>query len=87
MKWKGIRTGLFAAVVADSCFFYEPPEEEQRMGQVRVRMANEAGANAIVVCCPFCLTHLEDGVKTTGFEGKIQVMDLTELIVKQLIIE
>ncbi len=67
--------------------FYEPPEEEQRMGQVRVKMANEAGANVIVVCCPFCLTHLEDGVKTTGFEGKIQVMDLTELIVKQLIIE
>ena len=67
--------------------FYEPPEEEQRMGQVRVKMANEAGANVIVVACPFCLTHLEDGVKTTGFEGKIQVMDLTELIIKQLIIE
>lgn len=67
--------------------FYEAPNEEMRMGQMRVKMANEAGANAIVVCCPFCLTHLEDGVKTTGFEGKIQVMDLTELIVKQLIIE
>ena len=67
--------------------FYEAPNEEQRMGQVRVKMADEVGANVIVVCCPFCLTHLEDGVKTTGFEGKIQVMDLTELIVKQLIIE
>ncbi len=66
--------------------FYEPVEE-QRMGQVRVRMANEVGANRIVVACPFCLVNLEDGVKTTGFEGKIQVMDLTELVLKQLIIE
>ncbi len=66
--------------------FYEPIEE-QRMGQVRVRMANETGANRIVVACPFCLVNLEDGVKTTGFEGKIQVMDLTELVLKQLIIE
>jgi Fe-S oxidoreductase len=64
--------------------YYEPPTEERRMGQVRVEMAAEAGANVIVTGCPFCLTNLEDGIKTSGQEGKIEVMDLTELIAQQL---
>ncbi|MDZ7762025.1 MAG: (Fe-S)-binding protein [Desulfovermiculus sp.] len=63
--------------------FYEPLED-QRMGQVRVKMAEEAGATAIVTGCPFCLVNLEDGVKTSGLEGKIEVMDLTELVARQI---
>ncbi|MGM0759762.1 MAG: (Fe-S)-binding protein [Thermodesulfobacteriota bacterium] len=63
--------------------FYEPIED-QRMGQARVRMAEEAGATVIVTGCPFCLVNLEDGVKTSGLEGKIEVLDLTELVAGQL---
>jgi len=59
--------------------FYEP-KEEQRMGVLRVRMAAEAGANVIVTACPFCLVNLEDAVKVTGMEGKMSVIDLTELV-------
>ncbi len=36
--------------------FYEP-EEETRMGVLRVNMA-EAGANVIVTACPFCLVNI-----------------------------
>ena len=59
--------------------FYEPIEE-RRMGQVRVEMAAEAGADVIVTACPFCMVNLEDAVKTSGLEGKIEVVDLVELV-------
>jgi Fe-S oxidoreductase len=36
--------------------FYEP-EEEQRMGVLRVEMAKAAGANVIITACPFCLDN------------------------------
>ena len=63
--------------------FYEP-EEEQRMGVLRVRMAAEAGASVIVTACPFCLVNMEDAIKVAGMEGKMEAIDLTELIVEHL---
>ena len=63
--------------------FYEP-EEEQRMGVLRVRMAAEAGADVIVTACPFCLVNMEDAIKVAGMEGKMEAMDLTELIAQHL---
>ena len=50
------------------------------MGERRVRMAEEIGAEVIVTSCPFCLINLEDAIKTTGNEGKIEVIDLVELV-------
>jgi Fe-S oxidoreductase len=45
--------------------FYEP-EEDQRMGVLRVEMAKKAGADVIVTACPFCLVNLEDAIKVSG---------------------
>ncbi|MFC1814268.1 (Fe-S)-binding protein, partial [Thermodesulfobacteriota bacterium] len=64
--------------------FYEPIEEK-RMGQMRVEMAKEAGANIIVTACPFCMVNIEDAIKTSGLEGKMQAVDLVELIDKHII--
>jgi len=63
--------------------FYEP-QEEQRMGVVRVRMAAEAGANVIVTACPFCMANLEDAIKVAGLEGKMAAIDLAELAARQI---
>jgi Fe-S oxidoreductase len=63
--------------------FYEAKEDE-RMGVRRVRMAAEAGADAIVTACPFCMANLEDAIKVAGLEGKMAAIDLTELAEKQL---
>ena len=63
--------------------FYEP-EEEQRMGVVRVKMAEEAGANVIVTACPFCLVNIEDAIKVAGLEGKMEAIDLVELVADRL---
>jgi len=64
--------------------FYEP-KEDQRMGQVRVKMASEAGANVIVTACPFCLVNIEDGIKVAGLEGKMTAIDLAELVDQQTV--
>ncbi|MEE4354862.1 MAG: (Fe-S)-binding protein [Desulfococcaceae bacterium] len=63
--------------------FYEPVEE-QRMGQLRVEMAKEAGANVIVTACPFCMVNMEDAIKTSGLEGEMEAIDLVELIQRHL---
>ena len=59
--------------------FYEP-EEEMRMGVVRVKMAREAGADVIITACPFCLVNIEDAIKVAGLEGRMEAIDLCELI-------
>jgi len=59
--------------------FYEP-EEEQRMGVLRVEMAAKAGANVIVTACPFCLVNIEDAIKVAGLEGSMEAIDLAELV-------
>jgi Fe-S oxidoreductase len=63
--------------------FYEP-EEEERMGVLRVKMAAEAGADVIVTACPFCLVNMEDAIKVAGLEGKMEAIDLVELVAGQM---
>jgi Fe-S oxidoreductase len=63
--------------------FYEP-EEEQRMGVLRVEMAAKAGANVIVTACPFCLVNMEDAIKVAGLEGQMEAIDLSELICQHM---
>ena len=43
-------------------------------------MAADIGSQVIVTACPFCLINIEDAIKTTGNEGKIEVLDLVELV-------
>jgi Fe-S oxidoreductase len=57
--------------------FYEG-ESERRMGEVRVEMV-------VVTACPFCLINLEDAIKTTGREDRMEVIDLAELVERSLI--
>jgi len=64
--------------------FYEP-EEETRMGVLRVNMAAEAGANVIVTACPFCLVNIQDAIKVAGKEDEMEVLDFTQLIEEHLI--
>lgn len=63
--------------------FYEP-EEETRMGVLRVDMAKKAGANVIVTACPFCLVNMEDAIKVAGMEGEMEAIDFSELMARQL---
>ncbi|MBJ6723840.1 heterodisulfide reductase-related iron-sulfur binding cluster [Geomesophilobacter sediminis] len=55
-----------------------------RISEARIGMAAATGAPVLVANCPFCLTMFEDGIKTGGFEEKIQVQDLAEVVLQRL---
>ncbi len=55
-------------------------ERGERVAEIRVKDAVALGADYIVTACPFCLMTLEDAVKTSGNEGKIEIIDLAELV-------
>ncbi len=52
----------------------------ERLAEIRVKDAVDSEAEILATACPFCLLTLEDAVKTAGFEGKIKVMDIAELL-------
>ena len=66
--------------------FYEP-EEDQRMGVLRVQMAKKAEANVIVTACPFCLVNIEDAIKVAGLEGEMEAVDLCELVAEHMVVD
>ncbi len=54
-----------------------------RINEERTRQAVATGADTVVTNCPFCLTMIEDGLKT--YEDKdIKTFDIAELVVKVL---
>ncbi len=78
------RTRSFCCSGGGLLLWYENEEENIRMGELRVKMAQEIGAEMIVTACPFCLINIEDAVKTTGNEGKIEVIDIVELVARSM---
>jgi Fe-S oxidoreductase len=58
----------------------EIEDAPDRLANIRVRDAVEMGVDVIAVACPFCLLTLEDAVKAMDLEGKIQVLDIMEII-------
>ncbi len=55
-----------------------------KISEVRVKMAQETGTPLLVSNCPFCLTMFEDGIKTGGAEGQLQVRDLAEIVAERI---
>ncbi len=86
VEMKRCRDRSFCCGGGGLALFYEP-KEEQRMGVLRVRMAEEAGAGTIVTACPFCMINLEDAIKVAGLEGRMRAIDLTELVARSMDVE
>jgi Fe-S oxidoreductase len=59
-------------------------EDGGRLAEVRIKDAVELGAEILATACPLCVLTLEDAVKTSGHEEKIQVMDVAELLAEAL---
>jgi Fe-S oxidoreductase/nitrate reductase gamma subunit len=55
-----------------------------RMNEERVRQARATGAGYLISNCPFCLTMLEDGVKTAGGEGHLRPRDIAEVVAERI---
>ena len=56
----------------------------ERINQYRVNQAVDTEAKTIAAACNFCNIMLEDGVKTTGNEENIRVVDIAEMVSKGL---
>jgi Fe-S oxidoreductase len=84
VEMKRSRDRSFCCGGGGLALFYEPQEDE-RMGVRRVRMAAEAGANVMVTACPYCMANIEDAIKVAGLEGKMTAIDLAELVDQQMV--
>jgi Fe-S oxidoreductase len=78
------RDRSFCCGGGDVALWHDIEQEDMRMGEKRIRMAMDVGANIIVTACPFCLIQFEDGIKTLGVEDRMRVVDLMELFVSTL---
>jgi Fe-S oxidoreductase len=51
----------------------------QRINQMRLRQAQETGADVVATACPYCLTMLEDGIKDLEIKD-MKAQDLAEIV-------
>ena len=56
----------------------------ERINQHRVNQAVDTQSKTIAAACNFCYIMLEDGVKTTGNEENVKVLDIAEMVSKGL---
>jgi Fe-S oxidoreductase len=52
----------------------------KRINIARVEQALNKDPRTICVCCPYCLTMFEDGVKDKKANDRVQVLDLAEIV-------
>ena len=45
-------------------------EAKEKISEVRARDADGVDAELLITACPFCMSMLEDAVKTAGYERK-----------------
>jgi len=64
--------------------FKEEEKGDTRVNFERGREAVATGASVIAANCPFCMTMLTDGVKEQGKEDSVQVLDIAEIVARQL---
>ncbi len=63
---------------------------EEKLGQVKINDARTDQAlsldpELIAVCCPFCTTMFEDGLKARNMEEKVKVYDVAELLAQSVV--
>lgn len=59
-------------------------EEVNRPSEMKVEEALAAGAQVLVTACPWCYLQIEDAIKTTDSEGKLEVKDISEMLLSSL---
>lgn len=59
-------------------------QDIERLSDRRLREVIATGANVLAVACPYEVSRFEDAVKLAGYEDRIIVRDITELLVEAL---
>ena len=82
-EMKQTRSESFCCGAGGGNMWYEIKTGD-RINQNRVNQAVDTDAKTIAAACNFCNIMLEDGVKTTGNEENIKVVDIAEMVSKSL---
>ncbi len=56
----------------------------ERVNQARINEALETGAEVLAAACPFCITMFDDGIKGVEAEEKMQIEDISEIVVQAI---
>jgi Fe-S oxidoreductase len=51
-----------------------------KINDARTEQALSLDPELIAVCCPFCTTMFEDGIKARDMQEKVKVYDVAELL-------
>ena len=55
-------------------------DPEQRFSYLRVQEAADAGATILATACPYCISMLEDSVKTRNLDDQLEIKELSEIL-------
>jgi len=56
----------------------------KRINVARIEEALKENPETICVCCPYCMTMFEDGLKDKKADDRVQVLDVAEIIARAL---
>ncbi len=56
----------------------------QRINSIRTAEVIEAGVDFVATSCPYCLTMVEEGIKSREMEEKVSIFDLSEILYQSL---
>ena len=85
VEMKRCRTKGVCCGAGGAQMFKEPEKGNKDINIERTEEALETKAETIASACPFCMTMLTDGVKNKDKENNVKVLDIAELIEKNLI--
>jgi Fe-S oxidoreductase len=80
VEMKRCRTTGLCCGAGGAQMFKEPERGSKDINVERTEEALSTGAKIIAVACPFCMTMMNDGVKSKNRETDVEVRDIAELI-------
>jgi Fe-S oxidoreductase len=60
-------------------------EPSKRVNTKRVEQALETNPDAVAVACPYCMTMIDDGLKSKDMEEKVKTLDVMELVAEAMV--
>ncbi len=63
---------------------WQETKKGERFSEIRIKQAQEVGADTLAVFCPYCMINLEDALLSSDQSDSIRVMDISELVRESL---
>jgi len=54
--------------------------KSERFSDLRLKQANDVGAEVLVTACPYCITNFEESRLNLEYENVLEVKDITEIV-------